>query len=181
MKLKIFLFLFIHLDCGGCGRNNWMPFNDAMGNSPGSEKTHNKLNPSQLLPFLGKPNSPSPLLKMNSGKMKSAEHGSKRFDVTYNTGDPSGMAWSPNSWYPCDPSYGNWPCQTPTQQSSISDQVVGTLFLWRPNGKASSSKHSTVRRKRRWFRIEYQWENYQWAIWKGKIYLYGGDMERKGT
>lgn len=140
--------------CGGCDRNNWMLFNDAVGNSPGLEKTHNKLNPSQLLPFLGKPNGPSPPLKINSGKMKSAEHGSKRFDVTYNTGDPSGMAWSPNtwspnSWYPCDPSYVNWPCQTPSQQSSISDQVVGNLFLWRPNGNASSSKHSTVRPKRR--------------------------------
>lgn len=43
---------------------------------------------------------------------------------------------------------GNGPCpaQAP-QQSSMADQVVGTLFLFKPNGNLLAAKHQDVKSK----------------------------------
>ncbi|XP_068710498.1 uncharacterized protein [Montipora foliosa] len=133
-----------NLGCGSCNGNHWLPFNDVVGSTP---KASNDISPAKPQSFFGKPSGPKAPLRINSGKTKAARRGSKRFDVTHNAGDSAGVAWPSTSGYPCDASYGNWPCQTPVQENSIGDRVVGTLFLWKPNGNPSPNKHKSKKAK----------------------------------
>ena len=134
---------------GGGGGNaavNDCPHNVAMNKAYFSPKRPKQAGHLPLFqPFMGKQFKAPP--KMKLGKTKDFRRGYKRFDVPYSTGAPYGAALPPAYEYPCDPSYVNWPCQAPAQQSSIADQVVGSLFLWKPNENPLPKKHSTVNSK----------------------------------
>lgn len=138
------IFVRFSLGCGGGGGgggNDCSQCNDAFSDAPPTSQRPSQVNhPPLLQPLMGKhPNFKAPL-QIKPSKNKNVRRGYKRYDVTYSTGDPYGMSTSPGYEYPCDPSYGNWPCQTPQaapQQTSSADQVVGTLFLWKPNNLAN--------------------------------------------
>lgn len=130
--------------CGGGGggrANDCSQCNDAFNDAPSTSQRPSQVNhPPLLQPLMGKHANFKAPLQIKPSKNKNVRRGYKRYDVTYSTGDPYGMSTSPGYEYPCDPSYGNWPCQTPQaapQQTSPADQVVGTLFLWKPNNLAN--------------------------------------------
>lgn len=73
---------------------------------------------------------------MKQGKNINVQRGRKRQDITYGAA-PDVMQVPPVYDDPNQAIYGNW--QVP-QQTSPADQVVGSLFFWKLNGKNMSAK-----------------------------------------